>query len=585
MNQEWSLDVLYKGFEDPKFTQDLEELGKKLDAYKAAVENLPQMKEDPEKALETILKLQEEYYLVSRRLLSFCSLSKSANTANARAASYLEQLHMALSNVSKENAMVKKYIAGVENLDGLIEKNSFLSEYSFLLHETKQAAAHSLADEVEDVMSKMDISGGSAWSNLQGYLTSAVEVEYDGKIITLSDVRNLANSPDAAVRKAAYEAELKCYDKIKDAVAFALNSIKAQVNTESDLRGYESPLELTLERSRMKRETLDAMFTAIDEYLPKFHEYLKVKAQRMGYEKGLPWFEMRAPMGESKRQFTVEDAKEYLIAHFKPFAEDLAEMVERAFDEAWIDFYPRKGKVGGAFCSNMPFVGQSRVLTNFSGSMSSVVTLAHELGHAYHGQQLQEHRPLNTSYSMPVAETASTFNENVILQAAVAESEGEERLAILEGQLQGTTQIICDIYSRYLFETAVFEKRRKGFMFADELCEMMLDAQKKAYGDGLDHDWLHPYMWVNKSHYYSTGRSFYNFPYAFGGLFAGGLYTQYLEEGPSFVPKYREMLRATTVSTVEDVAAMAGIDITKPDFWRKSLKLVANQIDLFVKGC
>lgn len=585
MNQEWSLDVLYKGFEDPKFTQDLEELGKKLDAYKAAVEKLPQMKEDPENALETILKLQEDYYLVSRRLMSFCSLSKSANTANAQAASYLERLHMALSNVSKENAMVKKFIAGVENLDELIEKNSFLSEYRFLLHETKQAAAHSLADEVEDILSKMDISGGSAWSNLQGYLTSAVEVEYDGKIITLSDVRNLANSPDAAVRKAAYEAELKCYDKIKDAVAFALNSIKAQVNTESDLRGYESPLELTLERSRMKRETLDAMFTAIDEYLPKFHEYLKVKAQRLGYEKGLPWFEMRAPMGESKRQFTVEDAKEYLIAHFKPFAEDLAEMVERAFDEAWIDFYPRKGKVGGAFCSNMPFVGQSRVLTNFSGSMSSVVTLAHELGHAYHGQQLQDHRPLNTSYSMPVAETASTFNENVILQAAVAESEGEERLAILEGQLQGTTQIICDIYSRYLFETAVFEKRRTGFMFADELCGMMLDAQKKAYGDGLDHDWLHPYMWVNKSHYYSTGRSFYNFPYAFGGLFAGGLYAQYLEEGPSFVPKYREMLKATTVSTVEDVAAMAGIDITKPDFWRKSLKLVADQIDLFVKGC
>lgn len=582
MNSEWSLEVLYKGFDDPKFAQDLKLLYEKLAAYKEAAAKLCEM--EPKEGLECILKLKEEYMLTAKRLLSFSSLTKSANTADGQAANYLEQLDMALSDVSRENAMLQKYIAGIDKLDEVIDSSEFLKQYRFMLHETRQAAAHSLSDDVEDVLAKMDISGGSAWANLQEYLTSSVEVEYQGKIITLSDVRNLAFSPDKEVRKAAYEAELKAYDKIKDSVAFALNSIKAQVNTESDLRGYGSPLEMTLEDSRMKRETLDAMFQAMEEYLPKFHEYLKAKAKRLGYENGLPWYEIRTPMGESRRQFTTEEAKEYLIAHFRPFADDLADMVERAFDEAWIDFYPRKGKVGGAFCSNMPYVGQSRVLTNFSGSMGSVVTLAHELGHAYHGQQLQEHRPLNTSYTMPVAETASTFNENVILQAAIAESEGDERLALLESQLQGTTQIICDIYSRYLFETAVFDKRRNSFMFADELCGMMLEAQKKAYGDGLDHDALHPYMWVCKGHYYSTGRSFYNFPYAFGGLFAGGLYAKYLEEGQAFVPKYREMLTATTVSTVEDVAAMAGIDITKPDFWRKSLKLVADQIDLFVKG-
>lgn len=582
MNSEWSLEVLYKGFDDPKFAQDLKALEEKLAAYKDAAAKLGGM--EPREGLECILKLKEEYMLTAKRLLSFSSLTKSANTADGQAANYLEQLDMALSDVSRENAMLKKYIAGIEDLDKVIDSSEFLKQYRFMLHETKQAAAHSLSDDVEDVLAKMDISGGSAWANLQEYLTSSVEVEYQGKTITLSDVRNLAFSPDKEVRKAAYEAELMAYDKIKDPVAFALNSIKAQVNTESDLRGYASPLEMTLEDSRMKRETLDAMFQAMEEYLPKFHEYLKVKAKRLGYEHGLPWYEVRTPMGESRKQFTTEEAKEYLIAHFRPFAEDLAEMVERAFDEAWIDFYPRKGKVGGAFCSNMPYLGQSRVLTNFSGSMGSVVTLAHELGHAYHGQQLQDHRPLNTSYTMPVAETASTFNENVILQAAIAETEGEERLALLESQLQGTTQIICDIYSRYLFETAVFENRRNSFMFADELCNIMLEAQKKAYGDGLDHDALHPYMWVCKGHYYSTGRSFYNFPYAFGGLFAGGLYAKYLEEGQDFVPKYREMLKATTVSTVEDVAAMAGIDITKPDFWRKSLKLVADQIDMFVRG-
>jgi oligoendopeptidase F len=258
-------------------------------------------------------------------------------------------------------------------------------------------------------------------------------------------------------------------------------------------------------------------------------------------------------------------------------------MIEQAFDEEWIDFYPHAGKVGGAFCDNLPYVKQSRILTNFDGTLSDVVTLAHELGHAYHGLNIQNHLPLNWDYSMPVAETASTFNETVIMNAAIAEAEGSEKLALLESQLQDVTQIICDIYSRFLFESAVFEKRRDSFMFSAELEQMMLETQKSAYGDGLDHSLLHPFMWVCKSHYYRDSLNFYNFPYAFGGLFARGLYAQYQEEGAAFVPKYRALLNATTISSVEEVARMAGIDLTTPDFWRQSLKTVSDSIDLFLE--
>ena len=184
---------------------------------------------------------------------------------------------------------------------------------------------------------------------------------------------------------------------------------------------------------------------------------------------------------------------------------------------------------------------------------------------------------------MPVAETASTFNENVIMSAAVADASEHEKMVLLESQLQDTTQIICDIYSRYLFESEVFEKRKNGFLFSDELKEIMLKAQKEAYGDGLDQTLLHPYMWTCKSHYYSESNSFYNFPYAFGGLFAKGLYAQYLKEGKEFLPKYRALLHATTVSSVEDVAKMADIDLTKPEFWRSSLALIAESIDEFIE--
>ena len=255
-------------------------------------------------------------------------------------------------------------------------------------------------------------------------------------------------------------------------------------------------------------------------------------------------------------------------------------MVARAFDEEWIDFYPRDGKTGGAFCAEVHCLEESRILTNFDGMFTDVVTLAHELGHAFHNQCIFPHRVLNRDYSMPVAETASTFNECVDMASAIGKAAGkEEKLALIESQLQDVTQIICDIYSRFKFEAMVFQHREEEFMNADTLCGFMLEAQKQAYGDGLDHNCLHPYMWVCKSHYY--GPTFYNFPYAFGALFARGLYAQFEKDGAAFVPKYKKLLHTTPVATAEDTAKVADIDLTDKEFWRGALQTVAEQIDLF----
>ena len=271
--------------------------------------------------------------------------------------------------------------------------------------------------------------------------------------------------------------------------------------------------------------------------------------------------------------------QDYLLNIFGGFDSQLHDMVERAFDEAWIDFYPRNGKVGGAFDCGVPSARQSRVLTNFDGAFGDIVTLAHELGHAFHDQQVFTHPLICQEYSMPVAETASTFNECVVMAAAIRQAKShDEELALIESQLQDVTQIICDIYSRYLFESMVLENREKQFMNAETLCGMMLKAQEQSYGDGLDASFRHPYMWVCKSHYY--GSTFYNYPYAFGGLFARGLYAQYEREGAAFVPKYKKLLRTTTVATAEDVAKVASIDLTDKEFWRGALQTVAQQIDL-----
>lgn len=582
MNKEWSLDVLYQGYEDLNYKEDkekLKRLTKELDSFS---KELASPGGEEEKLLKAVDYL-EQYQLVGTRLNYYVALRQSVNTSDSETVNEMNAIEKQLSLSSKPMAVIHKYIARITDLQKYIDQYPQLKEYEYLLSEMKKEAKYLLSDDVEEVIAKLNISAGSAWGSMQSFLTSTLEVDYRDNVITLPEVRNMAHSEDPEVRKDAFAAELAAYEKIKDAVSFSLNNIKTQVNTICELRGYESSLEMTLMQAKMKRSTLEAMLSAIRESLPHFHKYLKHKAKLMGHEKGLPCYDLFAPIGESNTKFTTEEAKAYLVKHFRGFSDDLADMVEEAFEEAWIDFFPRKGKVGGAFCENLPFVKQSRILTNFTGSLSDVVTLAHELGHAYHGLNIQEHLPLNVDYSMPVAETASTFNEALIMEAAIKDAAGKEKIALIESQLQDVTQIICDIYSRYLFETEVFEKCKNGFLFADELKDMMLNAQKTAYGDGLDQDYLHPYMWVLKSHYYSEYLSFYNFPYAFGGLFARGLYEKYKNEGEAFVPKYKALLNATTVMNVEDAAKQAEIDLEDPNFWRSSLKTIEDLIDEFVR--
>lgn len=582
MKAEWSLDVLYNGF-DGEYKRDKEELEgfiKDIKNYSDKLNNASQTEEELVEAIEYM----EKYHLLSSKLLYYTELRQSTNTSDSEITNEVNDIEKKTSDASKPLTVIKKYIAKFDNLEELVSGNKKIKDYAYIISEIVRESKHLLSDDVEDVIAKLNISAGSAWGSLQSFLTSTLEVEYDGKIVTLPEIRNLAYDKDPKVRKAAYEAELKAMDKIQDPVSFSLNNIKTQVNTICDLRGYDSPLDMTLELSRMNKDTLDALMKAITEYLPAFRRYLKHKAKILGHKNGLPWYDLFAPIGESSRKYTIEEAREYLVKHFRRFSKDAADMIEEAFDKEWIDFYPRKGKVGGAFCENLPFAKESRILTNFTGNFGDIVTLAHELGHAYHGMMIQEHRPLNTDYSMPVAETASTFNEAIVMESAIKEAKGSERLALIEDQLLNVTQIIVDIYSRYLFESSVFEKSKNSFLFPEQLNELMIEAQKEAYGDGLDQDYLHPYMWVVKGHYYSESLSFYNFPYAFGGLFARGLYEKYKDEGEEFIPKYKALLNATTIMSVEDAAKQGEIDIEDPEFWRSSLASYEKMIDEFIKA-
>lgn len=580
MNETWDLSVLYSDFDDPAYEADLEALDATIGAFHELAEASGKL--PAAELLHRYAEAGNALVALENKLGIYAMLRCSADTGNTAAASARDRVMDKASASVADDTRIQEAIAaiGSERLEELLASDASLSEYAYMFRGILKDSRYRLSDREESLLAKMNLSGAAAWENLRNSLTSSVKVQYRGETITLSDVRNLAYDADPKVRRDAYDAEIACYEPISEAVAFAMNSIKLQTINECALRGFDSPLDQALHASRMKRETLDALLSAMQEYMPVFWKYLRAKAAYLGYKGALPWWDMFAPIGKNDAVFTPETARDYLLSIFANFDGQMHDMVERAFNEAWIDFFPRPGKVGGAFDCEVSSAHQSRILTNFAGSFSDVVTLAHELGHAFHDQQIFSHPALVQSYTMPVAETASNFNEILVGTAAVsAAPDAETELGLLESQLSDAAQIICDIYSRFLFEDSVFAHRSEEFMGADRLCELMLEAQKTAYGDGLDPATLHPYMWLCKSHYY--GMSYYNFPYAFGGLFARGLYAEYRRRGAEFVPVYKKMLAATTHTDVEECAQIAGIDLTDKAFWEAGLAGLAEQIERF----
>jgi pepF/M3 family oligoendopeptidase len=382
------------------------------------------------------------------------------------------------------------------------------------------------------------------------------------------------------VRKAAYEAELKGWERASVPLAAALNSIKGEVHTLNRRRGWPDDLEPMLFANNIDRATLDAMHEACRASFPDFRRYLRAKARLLGRAQ-LPWYDMFAPVGgDDVRAWSWKDAAAFVVEQFATYSGTLADLPRRALSEQWIDAEPREGKRDGAFCMGVR-ADESRVFMNFGPSFSSVSTLAHELGHAYHNTTLARRTPMQRDTPMALAETASIFCETIVANAALRTGSAAEQLAILEHQLEGSCQIVVDIHSRFLFESRVFERRARRDLSVTELNELMLEAQRETYGDGLDPAALHPYMWAMKPHYYATGRSFYNWPYTFGLLFGLGLYAQYREDADRFRAGYDDLLASTGLHSAADLAARFGIDVRAPGFWHASLDVVREQIGQF----
>ena len=580
----WNLDDLYTSFDSKEFLADFEAAKKEVaDMGEWAAANFAS-KDNAKEKLEAHIN-RVNGFKAWQKLMTFTMLSRSVDESDELAKKYSDRLRVIFADMSKPNVLFRAYVCSLPNLDELIAQSDILKEHEFLLKETVERGKYLLSEKEELVMAMMRATGSSAWEDIKNQITSImkmeVEIEGEKKLLNLTAIRNLAHDANQQTRRNAYFAELKSYEEVNKVAAAALNAVKGEVLTNVKLRGYDSALHMTLVNSRMQEGTLNAMLEAIVDSLPSLRRFFKRKAELLGHKNGLPFYDLFAPTGKVNMSFTYEEAKEFILEHFTTYSKKLGDFTRQAFENDWVDAEVRDGKRGGAFCSNIHAIGQSRIMSNYSNSFSNMKTLAHEFGHAYHGECLKHLPSLKTSYTMPIAETASTFCETIVTNAAIKKADRDQAYAILEAEITGALQVIIDIYSRFVFEKSFFEKRQGGSLSVSEINSLMEEAQKTAYGDGLDPEYLHPYMWINKVHYYYAERNFYNFPYAYGLLFSLGLYAQYLKEGESFVQKYDDLLAATGSATLEQIGDLAGIDVRTKDFWKQSISVIEGKIDEF----
>ena len=589
----WDLSNVYEGLDTDDFEVGVARLDSQLTKLEGLVEQhgIGRLDEPPSDIDATADVLDEFISLLNEMLKHYGTLrayvqsfitTDSYNKVAARRGSELAQTGVRVDRIYVRFEAWVGSLGPV--LDVACDKAPVACEHKLALKDIVDESRFRMDTELEDLASELLLSGGGVMHKLQGTVTSQLKApfERDGKteMLPMTMIRNLAGDPDESVRKRAYDAELKAWESVREPVAFALNGVKGTAITLSKRRGFDGVLHASLENNKMDQATLDALLESMKDSFPMFRRFFRSKAAKLGKQK-LSWWDLLAPVGKVELEYTWKQASDYIVEQFGTFSDELADFARYAFDHDWIDAEPRDGKRGGAFCMGVRSVDESRILANFDGSFDQLSTVAHELGHGFHNHCQKGLPSLRRGSPMTLAETASIFCQTIVFNAALDTAPKEAQVAILDNQLMDASAVIVDIYSRFLFESEVMKRREAAELSADEFCELMLDAQRETYADGLDTDHLHPYMWLLKPHYYQEGYNFYNFPYAFGLLFGLGVYAIYLKEGTAFIPRYKELLRSTGEGKAADLAARFGIDIRSRDFWDGSLAILGKQVDRY----
>ena len=579
----WDLSSLFDGIESREFAAAQEALGADLVRLEAMYDRWDVRGGTALVVTADLLAAFEDVVAATNGLLdkvrpvrSYLAARLSTDARDDHAATVLSQVQTLQAELQKLTSRFDAWVGRIGSA-ALVDASGVAADHGHALRQGEITAHHQMSEAEEGLYADLRLTGAVAWAKLHGDVTSLLTGDLDGRPVPVTELRGLATAPDPETRRRAFEAEVAAWRSAEVPLAAALNAIKGEANTVNRHRGWPDALEPALFVNGVDRTALEAMQAAAIESFPDFRRFLVAKARLLGGRDRLAWWDLVAPVpGEGP--VTWPEGVAAVEQAFGSYSSALAALAGRALAERWVDAEPRSGKRGGAFCMSVRG-DESRVMLNFDGSLDSVRTLAHELGHAYHNTNLAARTALQRRTPMALAETASIFCETIMVQAGLAAADDRRRLALLNADLQGACQVVVDIHSRFLFELWMGQHREKGIVSPPELCALMADAQLATYGDALDPATLHRYMWAVKPHYYSS--AFYNWPYCFGLLFGTGLYARYREDPDRFRAQYDDLLSATGLESAAGLAGRFGIDVADVGFWRDSLAVIQARIDDF----
>jgi len=578
----WNLESVYSSTDSAAYRADKDELVSLSTDLISILEKADSSHQWFPVAIEKLNRLES----LSENLSSFVYAIWSVNTADVAAQAEIDDLESRSLILKDALVRFRSLLPGLsDRWDSLLAVKE-LAPFRFWLDEQFFLSGRQMSNAEESLAEDLQRSGGDAWDRLHDRLSSTLSRPWDDEVKTVTQLRSMASNPDRTIRKRAWEEECAAWQGAEVSFAAALNGVKGSSVTLNARRGWGSTLEKSLVQNRLSRTALDAMLGELTRSLPIFRRYFRAKAKKMGLSR-LAWYDLFAPLnstGSPDKKWDWEQVSVFIPSMFDTLSKDMGDFARRAFRERWIDASPRNGKTGGAYCTTFPLVGESRIFCNFDGSFDAVSTVAHELGHAWHNEVMKDLPGLKRDYPMTLAETASIFSETLVFRAALDEASDSSRADILDTYLIGASQVVVDILSRFHFEAALMRQRPAGELSPEELCALMLDAQDRSYGDALEEGERHGWMWAVKGHYYSPDLAFYNFPYAFGQLFALGLYDRFQKEGADFADRYRALLRLTGSTDAVGAGRSIGFNIESPDFWHRGISTIEGFIEDFEKS-
>lgn len=465
-------------------------------------------------------------------------------------------------------------------------ESEVLKDFTFILAEWREKGETSLTSHEKAILSKLSIDGYHAWGQLYQTLMSNLEIEIqlEGKPqkYSIGQALNLRAHSNEDLRKVAHEKlELK-WSEQKETFAKVLNYLAGFRFQLYNLQGIDDVLEEPLRKNRVKKQTLEAMWSVVSKNKNTFAEYLNRKGKINGEEK-MQSYNFWANVETNNQKVPYDDAIDLVKGSFRKFGKQLEAFVTTAIEEGWIEAENRPKKSAAAFCAGFPMTEESRIFMTFDGTMKSIFTLAHELGHAFHNTAMNGISSLNRQYPLCIAETASFFAEMIVLDAAIEVAKSKsEKITLLDEKLKRSVMNFMNIHSRFLFEQNFYEERRKGLVSTQRLNELMQEAILDGYRDSLGN--VSVYTWLWTPHFYITDAPFYNFPYTFGYLLTYRLYEKAKEMGPDFENMYIQLLRDSGKMSIEElILKHLNEDITKEAFWEKGMKLCVQDAELFLE--